>query len=73
MFVIDDPIIGLDSQYISKTAKAIGEIGLHFGITGKTRIWVLTHSKEFVQCLSVENVISDFYELSNGRISKILK
>ncbi len=73
MFVIDDPIIGLDSQYISKTAKAIGEIDLHFGIAGKTRIWVLTHSKEFVQCLSVENVISDFYELFNGKISKFLE
>lgn len=73
MFVIDDPIIGLDSQYISKTAKAIGEIGSHFGIAGKERVWVLTHSKEFVQCLSDENVISDFYELSNGKISKYFK
>ena len=66
-FVIDDPTVGMDSHYINRTAQLLNELRSHFEMTGAARVWVFTHSTDFIRCLTSENVVSNVYTLSDGK------
>ncbi len=70
-FVIDDPTVGMDAHYINKTAQLINELRSHFEMTGAARVWVFTHSTDFIRRLTSVNVVSNVFTLSDGEFRPI--